>query len=61
MIKLNKEISLTCSVCSCPMDPFNVKYHNTEKTHAFCGAECSLKWYHENDDYYKNMKRKKND
>jgi|TARA_R110000772_G_scaffold60728_2_gene137038 hypothetical protein len=45
--------TLNCSICSCNIDPFDVKYHNDAKTDAFCGAECSLKWYQENDDYYK--------
>ncbi len=53
--------TLNCSICSCSIDPFDVKYHNDAKTDAFCGAECSLKWYQENDDYYKNMKGKEND
>jgi len=34
-----------CSVCSCNIDPYDVKYHNAERTAAFCDAECSLKWY----------------
>ena len=51
--------TLNCSVCSCNIDPYDVKYHNAERTAAFCDAECSLQWYHENDDYYKNMKKEK--
>ena len=53
--------TLKCTVCSRNIDPFDVKYHNDAKTAAFCDAKCSLQWYHENDDYYKNMKRKNND
>jgi hypothetical protein len=53
--------TLQCSTCSSNIDPFDVKYHNEEKTAAFCDAYCSHKWYQENDDYYKNMKGKEND
>ena len=45
--------TLKCTVCSRNIDPFDVRYHNAEKTAAFCDAKCSLQWYHENDDYYK--------
>jgi|TARA_R110000868_G_scaffold36413_7_gene129306 hypothetical protein len=51
--------TLKCTVCSRNIDPFDVKYHNDAKTAAFCDAKCSLQWYHENDDYYKNMKKEK--
>ena len=37
--------TLNCSVCSCNIDPFDVKYHNAEKTAVFCDAYCSHEWY----------------
>ena len=40
--------TINCSVCCCPINPYDVTYHNAERTDAFCGAECSLKWYQSN-------------
>ena len=37
--------TLNCTVCSCNIDPFDVKYHNAEKTAVFCDAYCSNAWY----------------
>ena len=37
--------TLNCCVCSSKIDPFDVKYHNAEKTAAFCDAYCSHEWY----------------
>ncbi len=37
--------TLNCSVCSCNIDPFDVKYHNAEKTAVFCDAYCSHEWH----------------
>ncbi len=36
---------LKCSVCSRNIDPFDVRYHNAEKTAAFCDTSCSHAWY----------------
>lgn len=27
------------------MDPYDVRYHNAERTAVFCDAYCSHKWY----------------
>ena len=37
--------TLKCSICSCKVDPYDVKYHNAERTAVFCDAYCSHKWY----------------
>ena len=36
---------LKCSVCSCNVDPFDVKYHTADRQHVFCDAYCSHEWH----------------
>ena len=41
-----KEVpTLKCTVCSKNVDPYDVKYHNADRTAVATNAYCSHEWY----------------
>lgn len=37
--------TLNCSICTCPVDPYDVTYHTADRLNVFCSAQCSLDWH----------------
>jgi hypothetical protein len=36
---------IKCSICSCNINEFDVKYHTADMKHVFCDAYCSFEWH----------------